>query len=217
MTGSLMTPACAPGRDRLHWRRSLALRAHDAPFGRGDLSHLRRIARRQVLEPRERHLSELRCQAEKAAFRLRNRLDVSICSRATRKAWAPAGSQLAPPGLRPRLHLAPLELPPDSAASTGAPRRSEDTCHVRITMWAVSSMAEQVPFKHKVTGSSPVRPTADPRTNARFGAGFPFHFHDHVPNRYMLCFFGPLPPLGRWDTGLNASCFSRSSSAWKTA
>ncbi len=74
MTGSLMTPACAPGRDRLHWRRSLALRAHDAPFGRDDLSHLRRIARRQVLEPRERHLSELRCQAEKAAFRLRNRL-----------------------------------------------------------------------------------------------------------------------------------------------
>lgn len=32
-------------------------------------------------------------------------------------------------------------------------------------------MAEQVPFKHKVAGSSPARPTPDPRTNARRPAG----------------------------------------------
>jgi hypothetical protein len=43
--------------------------------------------------------------------------------------------------------------------------------HVRIARRAVSSMAEQVPFKHKVAGSSPARPTPDPRTMARRSAG----------------------------------------------
>jgi hypothetical protein len=39
------------------------------------------------------------------------------------------------------------------------PRSACHGAHVRMASRAVSSMAEQVPFKHKVTGSSPVRPT----------------------------------------------------------
>jgi hypothetical protein len=43
---------------------------------------------------------------------------------------------------------------------------------------AVSSMAEQVPFKHKVEGSSPPRPIGLARPKTRHPAGFLFFRHN---------------------------------------
>lgn len=46
-------------------------------------------------------------------------------------------------------------------------------------------MAEQVPFKHKVEGSSPPRPTKQSRSNARSQAGVFFVGDDAVPSTHV--------------------------------